>query len=557
MRRLSSPARLALALLAGPLLSCALAAALARHWPDADGLNRLYRGLFAGTAFQAVWMAACLLAPRPGGEPWRRLVSATHVWAGAVVGAMLFLICLTGTLALFKPELLHWERTAQQRLPAVGTDVDAWVLAAQARHPDAAALTLSWPDPLSRQALVRAGSDPRRIGAMPLRADGMPSEPLAPGAATSLLVELHRNLHMGFPGRIAVSLFGFALLLLIATGLILHPRRRATALRLRLGNRLPVIARDTHLLAGLWLFPAMVLIAVTGVFSGLGALGTVTLASQAFPEAPRQAMRELMPSYRLASSGRDAPMPPLSGIVDRHLAAHPGFAMAQASLHHWGDANAYVTITGVRRWQLSTPLFEQFHYRAVDGALLQHDTAGRQGAWTQAFVAIQPLHFAAYAGNTSRWLHAAAGLAATLLCASGLYLWLKRTPPHAPSAALRLLANACLGLVTACCALWAAAGLIPADADGRADGLAWTFWSVWAALAASALLPARLRPAASTVLTSCAALLAAAVMAALPRWPQADPASRPALAGTALAMLLAGLLLWHLARRLRASSPNP
>lgn len=371
------PLRLTLALLAGPALGWALAVALARYWPDADGLNRLYRGLFVGTAFQAVWMTACLLARRPGREPWKRLVSATHTWAGAVIGAMLFVICLSGTLAVLKPELQHWEYAIRQLPSGAVADAETPV--------------------------------------------------------TTFLVELHRHLHLGFPGRIFVSLFGFALALLVVTGVIVHPRRRATALRLRLGQRMAVWARDAHLLMGLWLFPALLLIAVTGIFSGLGALGTVKLAPHAFPGAPQQAMRELMPLYRLAPAGRGAAMLPLEDIVARHLREHPGFQIAQTVLRQWGDANGYVTLSGTRRWQLSTPLFEQFHYRGADGALLRHDSAAQRGPWTQAFIAIQPLHFATYAGAASRWLHAFVGLAATLLCASGLYLWLRRQFRSAPA----------------------------------------------------------------------------------------------------------------------------
>ncbi len=373
------PLRLALALLAGPVLGGALAVALARHYPDADGLNRLYRGVFIGTAFQIVWMAACLLARRPRPQPWKRLVSATHTWAGVVTGALLFLICLTGTLAVLKPELQYWEYAIRQQF-----------------------------------------------------AGGVPDTSTA---VTTFVVESHRHLYLGFPGRIFVSLFGFALVLLIVTGMIAHPRQRATALRLRLNQRMAVWARDAHLLVGLWLLPGLLLIGVTGIFSGLGALGTVTLAPHAFPGAPQQAMRELMPFYRLAPAGRPAAMLPLDDIVARHLREHPGFHISQTVLRHWGDANGYVTLSGTRRWQLSTPLFEKFHYRGVDGALLRHDGAARRGPWVRAFIAIQPLHFATYAGAASRWLHALVGLAATLLCASGLYLWLRRRFPRlsAPS----------------------------------------------------------------------------------------------------------------------------
>lgn len=485
--------RLVLALLLGPALSCALAVALARWWPDADGLNRLYLGLFSAVIFQAVWMSVCLLARRPGPTPWKRQLSATHTWAGALTGAMLFVICMSGTLAVLKPELQRWEQSLQQASPSV-QDVDAWVQAGRERFPQAAALTLQWPDAVTAQATIRPGGNARPGGqaGLTLSADGSPVQAAAPATATSLLVELHRSLHLGFPGRIFISLFGFALLLFITTGLVLHPRQAASSLRLRLRQRMSVGARDAHLLMGLWLLPGLLLIAVTGIFSGMGALGTLTLAPHAFPEAPQQVMRALMPAYQLAPAEQAAAMPPLSELVARHLHDHPGFQMSQAVLHNWGDAQAYVTFSGTQRWQLSTPLFEQFHYRATDGALLHHASAAQRKPWVQAFIAIQPLHFAVYAGDASRWLHAIIGLAASLLCASGLYLWLRRGKGGGKGWARRLPAGVCIGLSAACCVLWAAAWLTPTHIADREAWLSWTFWLSWLALALCFVLSPRL-----------------------------------------------------------------
>ncbi len=46
------------------------------------------------------------------------------------------------------------------------------------------------------------------------------------------LVTLHKNLFIDFPGRILISLFGFALAVLLITGLVIQRRRIATMVRL-------------------------------------------------------------------------------------------------------------------------------------------------------------------------------------------------------------------------------------------------------------------------------------------------------------------------------------
>jgi hypothetical protein len=126
-------------------------------------------------------------------------------------------------------------------------------------------------------------------------------------------------------------------------------------------------------------------------------------------------------------------------------------------------------------------------YRFADGVLLAEKSATDHGAWTRAFIAVQPLHFADYTwlgGDWSSWLrglHLMTGLLACLLSASGLYLWgLRRQRATIWSAVVlpRLVEGVCGGLVVAASLLLFSVQALPLSLAGD-RGPEWVFWWAW------------------------------------------------------------------------------
>jgi hypothetical protein len=103
-----------------------------------------------------------------------------------------------------------------------------------------------------------------------------------------------KSVHRFFPGRILISLLGVVLLLMIWAGSALHSGRLQDLKRLRRDRGARVFAHDLHSLIGRWCGPWLLLFGITGALSGLGALGTLGLAAQAFPGAPQQAFMQLL-----------------------------------------------------------------------------------------------------------------------------------------------------------------------------------------------------------------------------------------------------------------------
>ncbi|MDO1698281.1 PepSY domain-containing protein, partial [Escherichia coli] len=74
---------------------------------------------------------------------------------------------------------------------------------------------------------------------------------------------------------------------LLISGFIINRRKLASMMRLPRRLNLRLFIHDLHNWLGLWCYPWLILFAVTGALSGLGALGTVGLASSVSPDNPQ------------------------------------------------------------------------------------------------------------------------------------------------------------------------------------------------------------------------------------------------------------------------------
>ena len=225
---------------------------------------------------------------------WRAL----HRGAGALFGVVLFVVLFSGTWSLATDSMQGWWRpspvaVARPSLPLNELVARAAALGVPLRD---ARIVLPQPDdPAMRFCDARQ--------ACTLALDPATGERLAAGGRAALLVTLHKTLFAGFPGRIFVSLWGIVLLVLIVAGLIVHHRRWPDAARIRRGKGMRAALFDLHAWIGLWGSPWLVLFAFTGALSGLGALGTVSLAGVAYPGQPQRAFAELLGGPPPATAG--------------------------------------------------------------------------------------------------------------------------------------------------------------------------------------------------------------------------------------------------------------
>jgi len=418
----------------------------------------------------------------------RARLATVHGGAAALFGVLLFVILFTGTWSAASQAMHDWWQPPRKETADATMLLNQLLPLATAHGIDLRQTRVELPQ--SGNAVVRFCT----VQQCPLTLDPVSGMRLDAHSASDILIALHKNLYAGFPGRIFVSLFGIVLFVLLVGGIVMHGLRWKRTVRVRRSHGWHVRLSDLHRVVGVWAIPWLAVFSVTGALSGLGALATVTLAPVAFPDQPQQVFAQLMgPSAPGATGVAWQHVPDLDVILREAARNHPDFLPQALTLHHWGDANASVEIAGITRGIPSTAVFEKHLYRASDAALLRSASARGRGFWLRTFIAVQPLHFAQYAWSpgANLWygLHVLMGVAACVLAASGLYLWVRRHRTRQPCAArwqAGLAVGVCAGLVLSSCLLLVAgqlqrAGLWPEHWSAP------LFWGVWAGVAATAL----------------------------------------------------------------------
>lgn len=387
---------------------------------------------------------------RPG-PPVRRVASGSlyrviwrwHFYAGLLVTPVLLVVAITGALYIFRPEIedsLHARLRLVEPTPS-RLGAQAQVEAARAASPGLTPSSLELSAEPGRSSVVRfEGASPedslavfvdpyrgRVLGSTgPGKADG-------PAGFFDAVLRLHRELFLGWPGRIVVELtVGWSILLLL-TGLYLWwPKggRGAPGVwwpRLRRAKPYTTL-RDLHSVSGFYLLAPMMLIVGTGHFYSLvwgEAFHYVTgggRASAAKDGAkPGDAREERDPGM--------GPTGPLLTLDQIEVLAR----------ERYPDRNLFITLPGpsdrvakvAAANDFNKPfgpyVSAQFEFDRFDGRMTSHKTlAEDERYWWHGWV--YPLHVGSILGPATKVLWLVACLVLIALPFTGIWMWWSRRP---------------------------------------------------------------------------------------------------------------------------------
>lgn len=340
-----------------------------------------------------------------------------HSWLGLMVGVLMYLVCLSGTLAVFFEEFERWEQPYVEELhridPATAERTfNEWMSGVEVTpHMYFVLPTAAWPR--ARLATENESWFVNRDGSV--------------GAAerndwTELLLNLHLYLHLPESwGMILVSALGAMLCALIVSGLVAHPRifRDAFNFRLR-GSRLLEQA-DIHNRLSVWGVPFHLMIAITGAWFGLvlpflavyaGAEhdgDREAVVASVFGEEPelRQAVGPLAIGDALQQMDTIAPEArPL--MIVAHEAGEPGQFFAVAAAHP------------------GRLIYAENYLFDASGNFLRSDGFADGATGKQVIYSIYRLHFGHFGGLPIKIAYGILGLALTVVCVTGINIWLAR-----------------------------------------------------------------------------------------------------------------------------------
>ncbi len=414
-------------------------------------------------------------------NPLGKALLGLHAWGSMVFSWLLIPVFITGSIAVFEPEISYWMRsdgtissydwsdpvdTAETRLREVGAGHPFWrIRLPNSREPH---IEIAW------GKNVRDSQDEFLH---PLTGEPMPTRQSAGG---HFFTHFHADLWLGRPGRWIVGAAGIFMLAALVSGLLIHHRifKDFFTMRPQSGKRRAWL--DIHNLFGIATLPFMLMITYTGV---------VILSETFVPAAtyalydgnPRASRADAVRSFERKANGTRADSLPLPA----HFAAAEKILgegnISSLTVRHPGDGNAVVQTARHVEDRLAA-VADHVSFDAVTGEELARQT--QWNAMVYAFRAQVGLHLAHFGGAPVRWLYFLSGLLGAAMMAAGTVLLLrKRRQRHGNDRWQRWLeamgAASISGALLASLAYFWANRLFPAAIPGRDSLEVAAFFTVW------------------------------------------------------------------------------
>lgn len=425
---------------------------------------------------------------------FRQSQSTLHTWSGLLLGWVLFLVFVTGTIAFWReamnrymrPELPRVEQPlrtvagAQRFLERQAPDAKSWFIYMPSERVPGA--QLFWiPQPKEGAGGRRRG---RRDNQALIDADGAAVK----GGETrggEFFYRFHFDLHY-MPVIWARWLVGVAAMMMfvaILTGIVTHKKifRDFFTLRRHKGQRSWL---DGHNATAVLALPFHLMITYTGLVTLMAML--MPWAAMANYADPFKISDTLFPHVKVEErTGRPVPVTDLSAIVrdaERRLGGDAGYIEVTEP----GDAAARVTVLMAPTTVLNTRS-PSLAYDGVSGRLLWASPPPGGAAVTAG--AMIGLHAGRFADDVLRWIYFLCGVAGSLMVASGLVMWTvkrreKLPDPARPHFGFHVVERLNIGVIAGFplgigVMLWANR-LIPAVAERRADAEINALFIAWA-----------------------------------------------------------------------------
>jgi len=343
---------------------------------------------------------------------------SSHSWMGLLVGGLMYIICLSGTLVVFYEEIERWEQPDVYE----SLEFDAQKLqdGFNAYINSGADITdhmyLVFPSEALPRAKVSGDFEGRYINE-----DGS----LGPDATddlSGLLTGLHINLHLPVNiGVIVVSAIGALLCALIITGFLSHPSIVKDAFKLRAGGKGRLGQVDMHNRLSVWGAPFHLMIAMTGAYYGLVLLVVAMFAfamegetvesitAKAYP--PEPVLVNQSANYQIARA------------VDQVRELAPDGKLLYMIVHDAGSDSRfmefYIQKPGLLAWS------ENYRFDTSGNYL---DTAGyTEGpVMQQLLYSVYRIHFGNFSGLITKLCYMILGLSLTVVSATGINIWLEK-----------------------------------------------------------------------------------------------------------------------------------
>lgn len=344
---------------------------------------------------------------------------SAHAAIGLLASALLYIVCLTGTVTVFFEE---WQRLEQPDAPEM-------------RHVAPDAVQAAVAQVLAREKGKKATEHlyvhlptaalPRTTVTTDHQAVHVNERGAIAGRELNGWSEFLLNLHytLNIPGMIGATIVGALGVMIVAlslTGVIAHPRIFRDAFRLRARDRGGIGLADWHNRLGVWTLPFALAVALTGAMIGLASVNGYGLA-QGFYKGDLEAAYAPVFGAEGKPDPKAAPLPDVAAALRVMANRFPDVRPTYVFLHEPGTVGQQVQV-------LAAP-----ERRLIYGEAYNFDVAGRflgtvglaDGATGQQVAAsAYNLHFGNYGGLVVKIAYVLFGSALCVVIATGTSIWL-------------------------------------------------------------------------------------------------------------------------------------
>lgn len=354
--------------------------------------------------------------------PFVRAVLAGHSALGLAFAALIYLVCFSGSVAVFAQEFHRWERPANPMLESVSPEViQQAVQNAVAQYGKSEHIFINLPDETAPRLSLYLDQPPTHRQVV---ADGE-GRLVGDGETpwTELITRLHINLHLPQTwGIFVVGLTGVALLSSLISGVLAHPRVFRDAFHLRWGGSKRLQEADIHNRIGVWALPFHVIISLTGALLGLTTIIVGILALAVFKGDTDKAYALFLPPQP-ADDARSAPLPDIPAAFIQLERMAPGSRPSYVGLEHPGEQGGGILITAAYPDRISRG--DSYTFDRT-GKPLSETGKGSENLGASIIQALSTLHFGWFGGWPVKFAYAILGAGLTVVTTSGVAIWLAR-----------------------------------------------------------------------------------------------------------------------------------
>ena len=427
---------------------------------------------------------------KPG---FRGAMTWLHDWSGLIVGWLLFVIALAGTLSVFRSEIGNWMRPEVRCCAADSVAAGSAAVQWLGKH---AATSPAWyiqpadaRSATSYAVWTAPGGDFAQKWLDPKTGDPATVRDTLGG---DFFYRLHFELELPYPwGRLLAGAAAVAMLLALLTGIVAHRRFFVDFFTFRAGKGQRSWL-DAHNVLAVTALPFHLMIAFTGALT-LANLIMPWGATSRYHGDMAAVWKDLYPAaVDRPARNLPAPLAPIAPMLGKARQFFGG-EIAQIAVLNPGDAAAVVSVTsgedqriGIQRQVIS--------FDGTTGRPIATHIEKRPALRTFNF--LYALHTARFGEMLTRWLYFVCGLMLTALIGAGLVLWTEKRRAQRQDLGFAIVERLNIAVVAgtplAFAALLLANRLLPVDLADRAALEVRTMFWLWGAVFVYALVrPAR------------------------------------------------------------------